>query len=78
MAQHEDPPSWLEDPHLSLDRLTPGQRYTLVLVAIVIILMFKIGLPRLGSSTTPLGPSTSVPCATARLPSAGPVVCSVP
>jgi len=36
--------SWWEDPHFGLD-LTPGQRYTLVLVVILTVLLLKFGLP---------------------------------
>ncbi|MCU1463705.1 MAG: hypothetical protein JWO37_3780 [Acidimicrobiales bacterium] len=42
--------SWFEDPHLSLRGLTPGQRYTAVLVAVLTILVLKIGLPHAASS----------------------------
>jgi hypothetical protein len=37
---------WLEDPHLNLGVLTPGQRYTVALVVLVAVLMMTIGVPR--------------------------------
>jgi len=37
--------SWWEDPRLHLDQLTPGQRYTAVLVAILTVLLLMFGLP---------------------------------
>jgi hypothetical protein len=46
--------SWWEDPHFSLDRLTPGQRYTLALAIILIVLLLKFGLPH----ATPVSPVT--------------------
>ena len=36
--------TWWENPHLRLD-LTPGQRYTVVLVAILTVLLLMFGLP---------------------------------
>lgn len=57
--------SWWEDPHLSLDRLTPGQRYTLLLVVLLAVLLLRFGLPQAGSSSAPSGtvpsPSITVP-----------------
>ena len=35
---------WLEDPNL--DRLSPGQRYTALLVVLLSVLMLWIGVPR--------------------------------
>jgi hypothetical protein len=40
---------WWEDPHFRLDWLTPGQRYTLALVVLLMVLLLRFGLP--------LGPS---------------------
>lgn len=37
--------SWLENPRLSLDFLTPGQRYTAVLTIGLGILLLAFGLP---------------------------------
>src|SRR5438067_13274535 len=42
--------NWLEDPRISLEGLTPGQRYTAVIVVVLAILMVKVGLPRTSSS----------------------------
>jgi hypothetical protein len=35
---------WLEDPHF--DFLTPGQRYTALLVVLLAVLLMTIGVPR--------------------------------
>lgn len=37
--------SWLENPHLSLDFLTAGQRYTAVLTIVLGVLLLAFGLP---------------------------------
>jgi hypothetical protein len=37
--------NWWEDPRLGLNRLTPGQRYTLVLVVVLTALILRFGLP---------------------------------
>ena len=47
------PPSWFEDPHFSLESLTPGQRYTALLVLVLTVLMVTIGVPRGTSSAAP-------------------------
>jgi len=49
--------SWCEDRHLSLDRLTPGQRYTLALIAILMVLLLKLGLPH-AQLARPVSPGT--------------------
>jgi hypothetical protein len=50
---------WLEDPHFSL---TPGQRYTVLVVIVLALLMLRFGLPVDTSSATTSGrPVPSVP-----------------
>ncbi|MHB8466460.1 MAG: hypothetical protein ACYDH6_23100 [Acidimicrobiales bacterium] len=44
--------NWFEDPHISLERLTPGQRYTAAIVIVLSLLMLGIGLPRHTTSPT--------------------------
>lgn len=42
----EPPRSWFADPRLSLDALTPGQRYTAVLTVVLVIGLLAFGVPR--------------------------------
>jgi hypothetical protein len=39
---------WFEDPRISLDGLTPGQRYSALIVIVLAVLMLRFGLPRSG------------------------------
>jgi len=54
--------SWWEDPHFSLQRLTPGQRYTLILGVILVVLLLKFGLPHVSPArpVTPTTPAASI------------------
>ena len=53
---------WLEDPRLSLEGLSPGQRYTAVLALALAIAMLTIGVPR-GGSRSATTEQLSVPAA---------------
>ena len=76
-------PNWFEDPRVSL---TPGQRYTVVIVLVLTVLMLRIGLPRGGavsgfppSSGPGPAPGASVSSApgvpnTSSAPAAAPVI----
>jgi hypothetical protein len=48
MSTHEQaaPRRWLEDPHLSLDTLSPGQRYTALIALGLAIALLLWGVPR--------------------------------
>ena len=58
-----DRASWFEDPHFSLEGLTPGQRYTALIVIVLALLMLRIGLPQgtsSGGTARPPAPVTTV------------------
>jgi hypothetical protein len=55
--------SWFEDPRISLDGLTPGQRYTALIVILLAVLMLRFGLPRSGPAAR--APDNIVPAAPA-------------
>jgi hypothetical protein len=60
----QDRVSWFEDPHFSLEGLTPGQRYTALIVIVLAVLMLRIGLPAKSPSAgtpRPAVPATTVP-----------------
>lgn len=53
---------WLEDPRLSLENLSPGQRYTAVIAGALALAMITVGVPR-GDTTPAAATSYTVPSA---------------
>lgn len=65
---NQDRVSWFEDPHFSLDGLTPGQRYTAFIVIVLALLMLRIGLP----GKAPSAGTSRLPAPASTVPRSGP------
>lgn len=74
MAPAEPAPRWLEDPRLSLESLTPGQRYVAFIVIVLGVIMLRFGIPH-GTGVIPasslLSPGPSSAGVNPGLPSGG-------